>query len=297
MNDLAEYQGGSDPHDIDSPAPASPSTVSGLAHHLYAANAGWIDARPSARFGLRVGEFFLSGWLSSPNLGWIHVGDGSPGSGHAYLNSARAPADYGVNLNASGSLSGYAYGANIGWINFGWAGLNDPNRPRLDFATGILSGYGYSANIGWLAFVSSELRTTRLERTDSDADAMDDAWERRHFSTLFPAGVGTDSDRDGQSDAAEYVSGTDPRNAADRFLITAYTIVGGMTQIDVEFTSSEKRRYRIEYTDNLAAGSWAGSPLGEFSPDAGPRTARSFTLPTTATARFFRVVAVLPLAP
>ncbi len=297
VSDLDEYRAGTDPRNVDSPAPARPSTVSRLAHHLYATNAGWIDARPSARHGLRVGEYFLSGWLAAPNFGWIHVGDGSPANGHAYGNTAASPDDYGVNLDASGAFSGYAYGANIGWINFGWAAPNDPNQPRVDLTTGYFSGYVYSANIGWISFASSDLRTGPLDRPDTDADGMDDAWERENFSTIATAGPGTDFDHDGVTDASEYVSGTDPRDRADYFRIVSQTIVGDLTQITLEFTSSETRRYRVEYTSQLSAATWTDSPLGTFAPDAGARTVRSFTLPSPATARFFRAVAILPLAP
>lgn len=298
FSDLVEYQTGTDPRDIDSPAPARPSTVSASAKQLYSANAGWIDARPSARFGLKVGEYFLSGWLSAPNFGWISVGDGTPTNGHAYANAPAAPDDYGVNLDATGALSGYAFSANIGWINFGWAAPNDPNRPRINLATGAFSGYVYSANVGWLSFNSIELRTTSIERPDTDIDAMTDAWERENFGNLSAAGLGTDDDKDGQSDAAEYLAGTDPRDAADYFRIVSQTVNNGLTTVTLEFTSSEARRYRIEYTSQLAAaGSWTDSPLGAFAPDAGVRTTRSFTIPAPAAARFFRAVAILPLTP
>ena len=239
VTDLAEYQTGTNPRDLDSPAPASPSTIATDAGHLYAANAGWIDARPSSRFGLKVGEYFLSGWLSAPNFGWIHVGDGTPTNGHAYTNSPGSPADYGVNLDATGALSGHAYGANIGWINFGWAEPNDPNRPRVDLTSGLFTGYAYSANLGWIALDSGALRTTSLDRPDTDADSMDDAWERENFGTIATAGVGTDADGDGQTDAAEYIAGTDPQDNADRFRIISQTFANQITDVTLEFTSSD----------------------------------------------------------
>ncbi len=295
VNDLNEYQTGTNPRDVDSPASGQTSTIAPGAGHLYSANAGWIDARPSARFGLKVGEYFLAGWLSAPNFGWLHVGNGTPRNGHAYSNSPTTPDDYGVNLDATGALSGYAYGPNIGWINFGWAAPNDPNRPRVDLASGLLTGYVYSANLGWITLHSGNLRTTALQRLDTDADGMDDVWERENFGTLGSAGVGTDADGDGQTDAAEYIAGTDPQSKADYFRILGHTVDGGLNNVTLEFSSSETRRYRIEHTTQLTGGVWSDSPLGEFSPDSGVRTTRSFSLPASVPMRFFRVKAILPL--
>jgi hypothetical protein len=92
------------------------STISTTDRHAYAANAGWIDFRPTAGDGVRVDETFLSGYAYAANFGWIHLGDGSPENGHSYSNNSSS--DYGVNLAADGKLTGYAYSANIGWISF-----------------------------------------------------------------------------------------------------------------------------------------------------------------------------------
>ena len=98
--------------------------------------------------------------------------------------------DYGVNVDALGNLSGLAWGANIGWINWhpsaangavvgqlflsghlwsancGWISLGSgspangfryQNNGAADFGVnvnpnGSLSGYAYGANIGWIRF-------------------------------------------------------------------------------------------------------------------------------------------------
>jgi hypothetical protein len=74
------------------------STISTTDRHAYAANAGWIDFRPTAGDGVRVDETFLSGYAYAANFGWIHLGDGSPENGHSYSNNSSS--DYGVNLAA-----------------------------------------------------------------------------------------------------------------------------------------------------------------------------------------------------
>jgi hypothetical protein len=57
--------------------------------------------------------------------------------------------------------SGYIYGADVGWINLGGGtplnGIQYQNNSATDFGvnldgTGKLSGYAYGANIGWIAF-------------------------------------------------------------------------------------------------------------------------------------------------
>lgn len=296
VSDASEYAAGTDPQNIDSPSAPVGSTLSTDSHFLYAANAGWIDARPSHRHGLRIGEYFLSGWMSSPNLGWISVGDGTPTNGHAYANSDGDAADYGLNLAADGALSGYAYAPNFGWVSASWAGPNDPNRPRLNLATGVFSGHLYAANVGWISFGGDQVATLVIDRPDTDADGMADAWEMENFGNLTTAGVGSDADADGQSDAAEYLAGTDPRDAADWFRITSLQLSSDLTQVTIEFTSDVSRRYRVQHTTDLMNGPWLESPLGEFAPDAGVRTTRTFTVSGAATARFFRLAATLPLS-
>ena len=51
--------------------------------------------------------------------------------------------------------------------------------------------------------------TVDIARLDSDGDDMSDLWEEHHFETLSRDGL-QDFDNDGQSDAQEYLAGTDP---------------------------------------------------------------------------------------
>ena len=66
-------------------------------------------------------------------------------------------------------------------------------------------------------------------------------------------------------------------------------------QILGEARTDAKGQYRIEYNDDLA-GPWTNSSLGTFSPDPGATTTRLVTFPA-GTGRFFRAVAIRPLAP
>ena len=63
------------------------------------------------------------------------------------------PGQFGVIVDGSGNLSGYAWGENVGWINFG---SNYPpavaaeDRPQVDVSTGDFSGFAWGENIGWI---------------------------------------------------------------------------------------------------------------------------------------------------
>lgn len=49
------------------------------------------------------------------SIGWISLGDGMPTNGSQYSNLSAD--DFGVNVDGSGNLRGFAYGASIGWIS------------------------------------------------------------------------------------------------------------------------------------------------------------------------------------
>ena len=259
----------------------------------YGANIGWVNVQPQRDNNIYVdaGESFFAGYIYGANIGWISLGDGTPANGFHYSNTAAG--DFGINNDGAGNLSGYAYGANIGWINFGWTtDANDPNRARFDLDDGEFHGFAYSANCGWVNLGTGRLFVQAIHRTDTDGDGIDDAWEMQWFGNLTIAGLGTDKDGDGQSDAAEYVADTNPFDAADNLKIVSHTYANGQTTVSLTFTSQPSRRYRLQHSADLV--NWPDSGLGEFNPDAGTTTTKSFSY--TGTARhFFRAVAVLPL--
>ena len=281
------------------PAPAQ-STIDATNRFAYAANTGWVNLRPSAADGVVTGEKFLSGFAYGANTGWIHWGDGTPTNGHAYANNSGT--DYGVNHDGAGNLSGFAYSANTGWINFGWAGANDPNRPRFDLLTGNFSGFAYSANTGWVNLGAGFLTTDQIACPDSDTDGMGDAWEHQRFGNLTTAGVGTDADKDGQTDAAEFIADTNPNNRAEFLTFSSHSFNGPMTQVTVQFaTTRPTRLYRFQGSSTLASvgpGSWADvGGLGTFAADPGTTTTKIITLPAASVRQFLRVLPVKPLQP
>jgi hypothetical protein len=55
---------------------------------------------------------------------------------------------YGVNNDGSGNLSGYAWGTNVGWINFN----PSDGGVTIDPSTGSFDGYAWAENVGWIHF-------------------------------------------------------------------------------------------------------------------------------------------------
>ena len=274
---------------LASTAAYAQTTFSATDRYVYAANAGWIDFRPSTPDGIRVLDTCLAGYAYAANFGWIHLGDGTPANGHTYASTSAT--DYGVNLSPSGLLTGYAYAANVGWILF----EQTHGQPKVNLLTGKFTGLAYSANIGWISLdtSSSDLLTVTINRPDSDADGIPDTWESLHFGNLTAANASSDHDKDGSSDAAEYTADTLPTDASSSLRITAHTYPSA-NQANLTWTSSPNRLYRLEHDTDLLSP-WTNSTLGTINPFVGPTTSGNLTGLSTQPRRFFRAVAVLPI--
>jgi hypothetical protein len=258
--------------------------------YAYAANAGWMDLRPSFVDGVRVSETCLGGYAYAVNFGWISLGSGAPANGHTYSNGSAT--DYGVNVNAEGQLAGFAYCGNIGWIVF----EQSYGQPQLNLISGEISGYAYSSNIGWISLKTtvSSLFANGLLRPDSDGDGISDHWEARSFGSASIVGAITDLDADGASDQAEYIAGTSPTDASSVLRITAHSYSADHSEAAISFTVAPHRLYRIEHNDDLQ-GPWTDCGLGPFHAATGPEHTQVITgLPAGARC-FFRVVVVNPL--
>lgn len=271
--------------------------------HAYAANAGWINARGDIANGAAVGEFTCSGHFYSANCGWINLGSGAPANGVRYQNNSAT--DFGVNTEqytADGAsfeakLRGYAYGANIGWVQFEPVG-----DPRVNLATGQLLGHAYSANIGWIALSGAGvtvLTTSLAAGVDSDGDTIPDNWERSRAGNLALLTASGDRDGDGVPDAGEYLADTNPLDPADRLQVVAFIsprqiVVAGPFLSDFTWTSKTTRKYSIETTGALSPP--FATALSNIIPDGGVTTFRRFPDPS-AVRKFYRIRAQHPLAP
>ena len=290
-------------------AASAQSTIDASHAVAYGGNVGWLNTRPSFADGVNTGEYVCSGNIYAANVGWISLGDRTADNGIRYSNTSAT--DWGVNVlpaSLSGgipyaTLGGFAYGANIGWVNFGWALSGDPKAPRINLKTGRLDGYAYSANVGWinLADATHYTRTKLLTPApDTDGDGIADAWELERTGTAASLTILTatgDNDGDGVSDFAEYLADTNPRDNADRLRITNFNraLVGLLDQdASLTWTSNPSRCYRIEYRDNLVSGTWLDS--GTLFAASGATTSVVMT-ETAVPQRFYRVAAQKPLSP
>jgi len=162
-----------------------------------------------------VGAIFLAGFIWNENIGWINVGDGTPkalcGEQPCYANLDDT--DFGVNLDADGSLYGLAWGENVGWINFDTSSLGR-DRAQFDVCGRRLFGFGWGENVGWinLGHATTYVGVGPCALADADCDGnltgKDYAW----FASLFQGpdvAVNCpvfDSDEDGDIDLLDFAA-------------------------------------------------------------------------------------------
>ena len=179
--------------------------------YSWGANVGYLDWRGDGANGVVLGRYIVSGFIYGANIGWIHMGDGTPDNGIRYSNSSAT--DFGVNTiedpNVPGEyyLRGFAYGANVGWINF-----ENTGNARVVLSNNRLRGYAWGANIGWINLddLNVFVQANAIDPgADTDGDGLTDAWEYIHFGNLNMEGTG-DPDGDGEDNLSEFRSNTIP---------------------------------------------------------------------------------------
>jgi hypothetical protein len=266
------------------------TTIDTANRHSYGANLGWMDWVADTNHGALIGDWVCSGWIYSANAGWIGLGSGSPADGIRYQNNSAA--DFGVNNDGAGNLSGYAWGANIGWVNFAPAGA-----PKVNLLDGHLSGSVWSANCGWISLSNAvaNVQTDALYPGPLAPDGLPVPWLLTYFGTT---NVNPDADPTGKgmTIAQDYLAGTSPNTVTSVLRITSRTFTAGDTHASLTWESVATRLYYVQVSTNLAAGTWTDSGLGPIAPSAGPTTSASFT-ESSDRRRFYRVQALIPLPP
>jgi hypothetical protein len=223
------------------------TTIDSANRYAYGANVGWMDWVADTNNGAVIGEYVCSGNIYSANVGWIALGSGTPTNGIYYQNLSAN--DFGVNQDGLGNLRGYAWGANIGWINFESTGA-----PRVDLGTGNLSGYAWSANCGWIS-LSNAVAYVQTDSIQQGALAPDGlpivAWLLTYFGTTN-VNANADPTGKGMTLAQDYEAGTNPTNATDVLRITSYkrnTIAANYNLF--AWTSKPTRFYTVQYCSAL----------------------------------------------
>jgi Tol biopolymer transport system component len=117
------------------------------------------------------------------------------------------------------------------------------------FASDLTAG----ANLSQAVFY---YRLAGVDFGDSDGDGLDDEWEQAYFGGLNHDG-GADTDEDGQSDAAEFVAGTDPMDSSSVFRNEFVHAGSGETAV-LRWSTVPGRNYWIQYKDDLNEFLWRG---------------------------------------
>lgn len=157
-------------------------------HWTWSENAGFMTFRRVAgncnNVVLRPG-LYMEGSAWGENIGWINFGN-RPLNNARYTNIVESTLggpvlNYGVNVLVDSlqtnicPLSGWAWGENVGWINFDAANTTTPPNPaRFDFNAKRLRGYAWGENIGWINFDSIDVRVEYFCRADTDQNGIVD---------------------------------------------------------------------------------------------------------------------------
>jgi autotransporter-associated beta strand protein len=118
---------------------------------------------------------------------------------------------------------------------------------------------------------------------DSDEDGLPDSWENQYLEGLG-SGPDDDDDGDGQSNAIEFLTGTDPGDGSSRFAATVAPLAGN--QLNLSWPSVPGKSYRIESNVTLS-GSW--TPVATVPAAASPAVTTSHAIDITPGAAFYRV--------
>jgi len=125
-------------------------TISDSNKWAWSETTGWINFSPKTSgwydhvvYHTTSTTNFFSGYAWGENIGWIRMGVDANGP---FANSSTN--NWGVNVDAKGACSGYAYSSQAGWINFKTAYTNVTMHPT----NGVFDGYAWGENVGWIHF-------------------------------------------------------------------------------------------------------------------------------------------------
>ena len=138
-------------------------------------NIGWInfEGQPGGQGQVRFLPAGLSGYAWAENVGWINVGQGGdyvPADEQGPPTFPNPNQRFGVRIegqigDAVRPLSGWAWGENIGWLNFNtWElaiedAAGDPAGARIEndgLGEPRIRGYVWAENVGWINFDDDE---------------------------------------------------------------------------------------------------------------------------------------------
>ena len=270
-----------------SPAARAATTIDVANRYAYAGNLGWINWVADTNNGAVIGEYVCSGNLYSANTGWISLGSGSPTNQIQYQNHSAT--DYGVNQDGLGNLTGYAWGANIGWVVF----EQTYGQPKVNLYNGQFSGSVWSANCGWISLSNAVayVQTDSIRQGALAPDGLPAAWLLQNFGTTN-VNASADPTGKGCTIGQDYLAGTDPNNSNSLLRITYLGRNPATLDTTLDWSSVSTRFYAIQTNSALASGVWVDRVA---FPYLGANY--GFWYDATPTNNFYRVRAFRPLMP
>lgn len=131
----------------------------------------------------------------------------------------------------------------------------------------------------------SFISDTMTVPVDTDGDGLPNIWEARYFEGTTSGETATDSDKDGASNLAEYITGTSPLDTNSLFRIQ-------FTDAGISWPTILNRNYSLQSTTNISM-SFTHDPIHSDVPGTGSNM--NFPWPTAAKDRaFYRVNVNLP---
>ncbi len=143
---------------------------------------------------------------------------------------------------------------NAGWTS-DLVSAGDTREVRIQIIAGNANLFNQD-----LVFTSTSLTDpTRVDLVrmrllrDDDNDGLPDAWEQQYFGNPTNAVASDDSDGDGFSNLAEYIAGTDPKNADSNLRITQVQAGPGLS-VTLTWPSAANRIYTVERASSEPGG-------------------------------------------
>jgi subtilisin family serine protease len=132
-----------------------------------------------------------------------------------------------------------------------FAAMNFPSETVAQRIQRVLANVDPTAGLQGLVITGGRLNLLRI--VDTDRNGLPDWWELTYFGHLLGTQATADTDGDGASNFAEWVSGTNPTNPASCVRLLTPTITSTNSLI-IQWPSVAGKRYRLVRATNLVYG-------------------------------------------